>query len=124
MLQEFARRIRPERSYKNFGYFCLAHGAGFGNPYPCLACRGQGTVYDPNGPPCPMQGNKHRRLINCTACGGNGKGTKQACRQAYRKALEAYRQEKAEYDHLVRLCREALRKLTKEEAGDLRELSP
>ena len=88
MHREFAttfRRTRPRRSYKNFGLFCLAHGSSFGNPYPCLACRGQGTVYDPEDPPCPVEGNKYRRTIRCAACGGRGKGTKEACRQAYQK---------------------------------------
>ena len=95
MHREFAtgfRRIRPRRSYKNFGLFCLAHGSAFGNRYPCLACV------------------------------GSGKGTKEACRQAYRKSVEAYRQEKDEYDRLVRLRREALQRLTKDEIEALREL--
>ena len=116
------RRTRPRRSYKNFGLFCLAHGCDFGNPYPCLACRGQGTVYDPNDPPCPVEGNKYRRTIRCTACGGSGKGTKAACRQAYQKVVEEDRQEKAEYDRLFRLRREAIQRLTKDEIGALREL--
>ena len=116
------RRARPRRSYKNFGLFCLAHGSSFGNPYPCLACRGQGTTYDPEDPPCPVEGNKYRRTIRCTACGGSGKGTKEACRQTYRKSVEAYRQEKDEYDWLVRLRKAALARLTKEEIQALREL--
>jgi hypothetical protein len=116
------RRIRPRRSYKNFGLFCLAHGSSFGNPYPCLTCRGQGTVCDPADPPCPVEGNKYRRTIRCTACGGNGKGAKEVCRQAYRAVLKACRQEQDEYDRLARLRREALKRLTKDEIRALREL--
>ena len=125
MHREFAtvfRRTRPRRSSKNFGLFCLAHGGSLGNPYPCLACRGQGAVYDPEDPPCPVEGNKYRRTIRCTACGGSGKGTREACRQACRKTVEAYRQEKAEYDRLVCLRHEALQRLTKDEIAALREL--
>ena len=125
MHREFAtgfRRIRPRRSYKNFGHFCLAHGASFGNPCPCLACRGQGTVYNPNDPPCPVEGNKYRRTIACAACGSSGKGTKEACRQAYQQIVEAYRQEKVEHDRLVQLRHEALNRLTKDEIAALREL--
>lgn len=116
------RRIRPRRSYKNFGLFCLAHGSDVGNRYPCLACRGQGTIYDPNDPPCPVEGNKYRRTIRCTACGGSGKGTKAACRQAYQETLEAYRTERREYDRLARLRRAAIQKLTNDEIRALHEL--
>ena len=116
------RRTRPRRSYKNFGIFCLAHGRDFGNRYPCLACRGQGRIDDPADPPCPVEGYKHVRRIDCPACRGSGKGTQEACHQAYRKSVEAYRQEKDEYDRLVRLRREALQRLTKEEIQALREL--
>ncbi len=115
-------RIRPRRSYRNFGVFCRAHGSSPGNPYPCLICRGQGTFYDPNDPPCPVEESKCRRIIPCAACGKSGKGTKEACRQAYREVVEAYRQENAEYNRLARLRREALKKLTKNEIGALREL--
>ena len=115
-------RTKPRRPYKNFGLFCLAHGSSLGNPYPCLACRGQGTVYDLADPPCPIEGNKYRRTIRCAACGGSGKGTKEACRQAYREALEIFRREKAVYNEFARLRRQALKKLTKEETFALREL--
>ena len=125
MHREFAtgfRRTRPRRSYKHFGFFCLAHGTTVVNPYPCLACRGQGTVYDPDAPPCPVEGNKYRRTIRCTACGGSGRWAKEACRQAYREILKAYHEEKAEYDRLCGLRSQALKRLTKEEIRALREL--
>ena len=124
MHREYAtvfRRTRPRRSYNNFGLFCLAHGSSFGNPYRCLACRGHGTVYDPTDPPCPVEGSKYRRALRCAACGGSGKGTKEGRRQAYRKVVEEYRQEKAEYDRLAWLRREAVKKLTKDEIGALQE---
>ena len=116
------RRIRPRRSYPNFAAFCHDHGSFVGTPYPCLTCRGQGTVYDPTDPPCPVEGNKYRRTIRCTACGGSGRGTKEACRQAYQKIVEEYRQEKADFDRLAGLRREALERLEDEEIQALREL--
>ena len=115
-------RTKPHRRYKNFGLFCLAHGSSFGNPYPCLACRGQGTVCDPKDPPCPVEGSRYRRTIRCAACGGSAKGMKQACRQVYRETLETYRREKTVYNEFARLRRQALKKLTKEETFALREL--
>ena len=116
------RRARPRRSYKNFGLFCLAHGSDSGNRYPCLVCRGQGRIDDPADPPCPVEGYRNVRRIDCPGCQGSGKGTKEACRQAYQEVVEAYRQEKAEYDRLARLRREALQRLTKDEITALREL--
>jgi len=35
----------PGGPTKTSDSFCLAYGSSFGNPYPCLACRGQGTIY-------------------------------------------------------------------------------
>jgi len=125
MHREFAtifRLTRPRRSYKNFGLFCLAYRSDFGNRYPCLTCRGQGRIDDPADPPCPVEGYRNVRRIDCPACRGSGKGTKEACCQAYQKSLETYRQEKAEYDRLVRFRREALQRLTKDEITALREL--
>ena len=91
---------QPRRRYRNFAHFCLACGCSFGNPYPCLACHGDG----------------------CPACHGSGKGTRKACRQTYQKILQAYRQEKADYNRLVRCRKETLKKLTKDEIRSLREL--
>jgi len=108
------RRTRPRRS-KNFGLFCLAHGSDTGKPYPCLACQGQGFHVR-----CDLPGQYYP--VKCEACQGTGKGTKEACRQAYQASLEAYRQEKDEYDRLARLRREALKRLTKNEIQALREI--
>ena len=65
--------------------------AVFGNPYPCLACQGQGTVYDPEDPPCPVEGSKYRRTIRCAACGGPAKGRKKpaAKRTGNRRSVPA-----------------------------------
>ena len=117
------RRTKPKRPYKHLADFVQKHGCGQPpGKYPCLACRGRGTVYDPEDPPCPVEGNRGRRTVACTACGGSGEGTREACRQACRKTVEAYRQEKAEYDRLVCLRHEAIQRLTKDEIAALREL--
>src|SRR3990170_4584351 len=116
------RRIRPRRSYKNFGLFCLAHRSDSGRPYPCLACRGQGRIDDPADPPCPVEGYKHVRRIQCPTCQGTGQGTKEACRRAYRESVKAFRAEKQRYDRLIRLRKAALARLTKDEITALREL--
>jgi DnaJ-class molecular chaperone len=116
------RRTQPRRPYKNFGLFCLFHGSDGGRPYPCLACRGQGWVYDPKDPPCPVEGYRHVRQLTCEACQGTGQGTRKACLEAYRKVVQAYEAEKEEYDRLVRLRSQALERLEGEEIEALREL--
>ncbi len=87
------RRARPRRSYQNFRAFRHTHETSFAN-----------------------------RRINCPECQGSGKGTKEACRQAYQKVVETHQQEKGEYDRLTRLRREALQKSTKDKSTALREL--
>ena len=60
--------------------------------------------------------------VECKACKGTGQGTKEACRQAYREAIQAYKHEKAEYDKLAHHCKEARKKLSKEEIKAIQEL--
>ncbi len=115
-------RTRPRRPYKNFRIFCLAHGSDQGRLYPCLACRGHGSIYDPTDPPCPVEGNRYRRTIRCEQCEGSGRGTKEACLQAYRQVVEACRQAQAEYDRIAQVRKAALARLTSEETNALREL--
>lgn len=116
------RRIKPRRPYANFRLFCLAHGGDSTCPYPCLACRGRGNVFDPADPPCPIEGNRYRRTVLCAACGGSGQGTKKACQDAYRDAIQTFQAEKEEYNRLVRARQQALKRLTDEEIKALREL--
>ena len=102
--------------------FCLAHGSDIGKPYSRLAGRGQGRIDDPADPTCPVEGCRNLRRLRCLDCQGRGKGTKEACRQAYQTSLEAYRQEKGEYDRLVRFRKATFARLTKDEITALREL--
>ena len=106
-------RARPRRPYRNFGLFCWANGASRIRPYPCLACKGRGLRNHP----------KYEDYeIVCTACGGTGKGTKEACCAAYLEAIETYKQDKAEYERLCYHRKEALKRLSKEEVKALQEL--
>jgi hypothetical protein len=117
------RRTKPTRPYKNLADFVAKHGCGQPRgKYPCLACRGRGTIYDPEDPPCPIEGNRYRREILCTACGSSGQGTREACRQAYKAAIERFHAEAHEYKALVQKRKEALAGLTQEEIQALREL--
>ena len=113
-------RVRPRRPYKNFGLFCWANGADTGRPYPCLGCKGRGsksvTYYQ------PMFRLTRSLDVPCTACGGTGKGTKEACHKAYHEAIAGFHKEAQAYNALVNARQEALKKLTREEIQALQEI--
>ena len=90
--------------------------------WPCLTWKGRGWNYDPADPPCAVEGYRNVRTVRCTACGGRGEGTKAAIAQAYHKALERWRSETEEYNHLAQARNTALQRLTKDEIKALREL--
>ena len=116
MHREFAtgfRRIRPRRSYKNFGLFCLAHGSDIGNRYPCLACRGQGRIDDPADPPCPVEGTNTSDALDAAGeCRREREGQrKEDCSPAYRETVEAYRR-KSKAESTIRRAHRARSKDT------------
>jgi len=117
-------RIRPVRPYRSLDDFRAKHTRFNLRPavWPCLDCRGLGGVYDPDDPPCPVEGDRYRRIIRCEACRGTGEGTKAACHQAYKAAVAAYHEEAREFNALAQIRKEALRILTKEQIHALREL--
>ena len=88
---------KPERPYKNLEEFRVLNlnTVGFIDPnaWPCVNCRGQG----------------------CEVCGNSGKGTKEACKQAYKAQIDNW---KAEVE-IYKLYKSALSKLTKEELAVL-----
>ena len=114
------RPKRPARSLRDFARRCN-YGVGSAE-WPCLVCHGLGWEYDPADPPCPVTGNQHRRAIRCPVCQGSGAGSKKACQEAYRQALEEYRAKKREYERLGEIRKAALRRLTKEQIQALKEL--
>src|SRR5271166_1261865 len=117
------RRTKPKRPNKHLADFVQKHGCGQPpGKYPCLACRGRGIVYDPADPPCPVEGNRGRRTIACTACGGSGESTQEACRKAYKDAIARFHAEAHDYKALVKIRQEALASLTKEQVQALKEL--
>lgn len=118
--------IRQKRPYKSLAEFCekqgclgrkLDHGE-----YPCLTCRGRRWVYDPNDPPCPIEGNKMRNTLKCDACAGTGRSTRKACAAAYQKVIDEWKKEVTEYDRLEALRKSAIEKLTADEIHAIQEL--
>lgn len=90
--------------------------------WPCFACRGNGRIYDPADPPCPIEGNKMRDVIMCSDCGGTRCIPFKEFKAAYSQAINKYKEEKARYQGLVKTRRIALKKLTSEECQALKAL--
>lgn len=88
-------------------------------PYKCLRCRGKGTIYDPNDPPCPIEGYKMVSRIACPNCEGSGEGTKaqhlekwEKDKEETRKKIEKWAEYKSYIEKLNKLLKQ---ELTKEE---------
>lgn len=81
------------------------YGWDFRKGLPCPCCRGRGWLYDPNDPPCPIEGNKMRDRIKCQKCVGNGRGEFDS---EWKKAYNKYkahekRKQKEKVDNRKRL---------------------
>ena len=95
----------PVRPYRSLQHYIERHAHLSGIGWPCRYCAGRGQIF------CTLD----QIYIQCSACGGTGQGTKKAWKEAYRKIIEKYQTEINQYKELVRLKKEARKKLTKEE---------
>jgi hypothetical protein len=121
-------RERPRRPYGNLGEFLNKRFSLFqtwvkrhGWPWPCLACNGAGRIWDPSDRSASFLASL-RKYTPCEACKGTGEGTRKACYEAYRKAINGWQAEAEEYDRLKALKREAIERLSYDEIEALREL--
>ena len=117
-------RTKPVRPYRNFAHF-VDKQTWFGSvtgQYPCLTCHGLGWHYDPNDPPCSVEGNRNRATVICPVCKGTKQGSQKACRQGYRAAIARYQAQASEYKRLVQARKEALSLLTEKQIQALKEL--
>lgn len=87
--------------------------------WPCGHCDGRGTIYDPNDPPCPIEGNKMRGRVTCTRCGGSGYGERSYWEGSWGRAIALFSKASADHDWTRAVMRQALDKLTAEEAAVL-----
>lgn len=87
--------------------------------WPCPVCLGREWDYDPNDPPCPIEGNKMRNRITCPDCGGSGHGERSWWKNQW-LAVHAQRiAEISAFASVRAVMRQALDKLTPEEAAAL-----
>ena len=120
-------RTKPARPYNNLADFVEKNSWFRTDKYtarkwPCLECRGRGWVYDPEDPPCPVEGNRDRRTLKCITCGGTGEGTKAACIKAYREAIQRFKAEADDYKRLSQVRKELQEGLSQEQIRAIREL--
>jgi hypothetical protein len=110
------RSERPKRPYRNLEEY-RRYIVRFGSTkeWPCLECRGCGRIYDPDDPPCPIEGNKLRNRIKCPKCKGSGEGSRKEIREAYKAIIDKWKQDCLEFDRSQALRKSGLAKLTTDE---------
>ena len=87
--------------------------------WPCPLCDGRKRICDPSDPPCPIEGDKMRNRITCTRCHGAGNITQEWWLDAWQRARDMHTAEVVALDAMRALMRQALAKLTVEEAAAL-----
>lgn len=87
--------------------------------WPCHVCLGRGWDYDPNDRPCPIEGNKMRDRITCPECGGGGYGERDWWERRWQLARDQRAAEINAFESVRAVMRQALDKLTTEEAAAL-----
>lgn len=87
--------------------------------WPCPQCNGLGRDWDPDDPPCPIEGNKMRNRITCPRCNGTRVTTRSEWQQMLDAAVARHNADARERMTQRAVMRQALDKLTAEEAAAL-----
>lgn len=80
--------------------------------YPCRKCRGSRRMYDPNDPPCPIEGYKMVGRVNCDKCNGTGESTSKDWRDYRKKLMQEYRTRLHEWRILTAVYKDLKQKLS------------
>lgn len=80
----------PKKHYKNLREFIsfIVKPYNLKHEYPCPECFGYGKVYDPDDPPCPVEGNKMQDRIACPKCEKKGYVTREIWLGIYKQHKE------------------------------------
>jgi hypothetical protein len=116
--------LKPQKGYDSiYEYATVSNRSRTpGLIWPCLRCNGYGRIYDPNDPPCPIEGNKMCDRITCTKCGGNGESTRKEWAERWKEYLKEYKKRVDQWRHEKSTLSAILSKLTTEEYELLRDL--
>ena len=106
---------RPVRPFKSLDEFRRRHGGTeFGEPFwPCLTCRGDGWY------PVFTEAVEGIKGI-CPTCGGKRTGTRKACEEAYRQAIDRWQADLQEWLRVKAIYEEVRDRLTEEELEAIR----
>lgn len=87
--------------------------------WPCPQCNGLGRDWDPDDPPCIIEGNKMRNRITCPHCKGTCVTSRSEWQRMRDAAVARYNADARERRAQRAVMRQALDKLTPEEAAAL-----
>ena len=87
--------------------------------WPCPLCDGRGKIYDPDDPPCIIEGDKMRNRITCPRCCGSGRGEHDWWEQRWQTERAENMAKVSAFESVRAVMRQALAKLTAEEAAAL-----
>lgn len=100
-------------SFKVFVYVNKLYKDGL---YMCPTCDGTSSIYDPDDPRDPIEGNKLRNIIKCPTCDSKGYGHFESHWRNYYNTDTKLKKEQLKTEKKnARIRRAALKKLTKEE---------
>lgn len=89
--------------------------------YPCLRCHGSKTIYDPNDPRDPIEGNKLRSVIECPNCKGTGKSSQAVLREAWREERAEHKKRRDRYQQMCNMLSSIESQLTDDQIKFLKE---
>lgn len=111
--------IKPKRPFKNIEEF-RRHIAAYGKRklfennaslYPCIDCDAKGWIYDPDDPPCRIEGNKMRDKIKCLRCAGSSVMLGKDFRVAYKELIEQWKKEIIKWKKFQLILKSAKKKM-------------
>lgn len=104
---------RPTRPFKSLDEFRRRHGGRPEGPiWPCLTCRAQGWY--------PIFTEKGLVKGFCPTCSGKRTGSRKACEEAYRQAIDRWQAALQEWRRIKAIYEEVRSRLTEEELEAIR----
>jgi hypothetical protein len=83
----------------------------------CTECDGDGLIWDPNDPPCIIEGNKLRNSIKCPLCKGEkyAERFKSNWKHVFDSSVSEHKKRETREKERTKIRKTALKKLTKKE---------
>ena len=120
-----AEVVRPQKPYESLeefrreGFLLCEPQRSDSNFWPCTLCNGKGWVYDPDDPPCVVEGNKLRNRLKCQLCKGTSKGSKELVERLYENRMSEFEEADAVFEDDLELFIGAIARLRDEDISIL-----